>query len=114
MSDALREQFALHEEFEITVAQTAPRRLSWWRKLNLPYFCWMSACPTKTARNVQNFRRQKVLAPIIMLAGAATEATRFWGWMRRNDYVTKPFRFGVLLPAHSRHLRQFETSAPAF
>ena len=35
VTDALREQFALHEEFEITVAQTAAAALELVRKPNL-------------------------------------------------------------------------------
>ena len=59
-------------------------------------------------------RRQKVLAPIIMLTGAATEADTILGLdAGANDYVTKPFRFGVLLARIRAHLRQFETSDAA-
>jgi DNA-binding response OmpR family regulator len=59
-------------------------------------------------------RRQKVSAPIIMLTGAATEADTILGLdAGANDYVTKPFRFGVLLARIRAHLRQFETSDAA-
>ena len=53
LTDALREQFALHEEFEI-MAQTAAAALIWLRKLSLTSSCWMSACPTKTGERLQN------------------------------------------------------------
>ena len=49
-----------------------------------------------------------------MLTGAATEADTILGLdAGANDYVTKPFRFGVLLARIRAHLRRFETSDAA-
>jgi len=53
-------------------------------------------------------------APIIMLTGHSTDADTIVGLEAgANDYVTKPFRFAVLLARIRAHLRQFEQSEDA-
>ena len=52
--------------------------------------------------------------PIIMLTGHDSEADTVMGLESgANDYVTKPFRFAVLLARMRAHLRQHETSDDA-
>ena len=59
-------------------------------------------------------RRSGVKAPIIMLTGADSEADTILGLESgANDYVTKPFRFGVLTARIRAHLRQHEQSEDA-
>ena len=115
MTDALREQFALHEEFEITVAQTAAAALDLVAQAEFDLILLDVGLPDQDGRETcKILRRQKVSAPIIMLTGAATEADTILGLdAGANDYVTKPFRFGVLLARIRAHLRQFETSDAA-
>ena len=113
--DALREQFALHEEFEITATQTAAAALDLVAQAEFDLILLDVGLPDQDGRETcKILRRQKVLAPIIMLTGAATEADTILGLdPGANDYVTKPFRFGVLLARIRAHLRQFETSDAA-
>ena len=115
LTDALREQFALHEEFEITVAQTAAAALDLVAQAEFDLILLDVGLPDQDGRETcKILRRQKVSAPIIMLTGAATEADTILGLdAGANDYVTKPFRFGVLLARIRAHLRQFETSDAA-
>jgi DNA-binding response OmpR family regulator len=55
-----------------------------------------------------------VKAPVIMLTGAAGEADTILGLdSGANDYVTKPFRLGVLLARIRAQLRSHERSEDA-
>ena len=59
-------------------------------------------------------RRNGFKAPIIMLTGSGTDADSILGLESgANDYVTKPFRFPVLLARIRSQLRQHETSQDA-
>lgn len=59
-------------------------------------------------------RAQGVAAPIIMLTGRAEDAATIAGLEAgANDYVTKPFRFSVLLARIRAHLRNHENSEDA-
>ena len=59
-------------------------------------------------------RRAGVNVPIIMLTGADTDSDTILGLdAGANDYVTKPFRFGVLLARIRAHLRSHEQSEDA-
>jgi DNA-binding response OmpR family regulator len=59
-------------------------------------------------------RRQGVRAPVIMLTAADSDADTILGLESgANDYVTKPFRFAVLLARIRAQLRQHEQSEDA-
>jgi DNA-binding response OmpR family regulator len=59
-------------------------------------------------------RRAGVGAPIIMLTGADTDSDTILGLdSGANDYITKPFRMGVLLARLRAQLRQHEQSEDA-
>jgi DNA-binding response OmpR family regulator len=59
-------------------------------------------------------RRNGFKAPIIMLTGHDTDSDIILGLESgANDYVTKPFRFAVLLARVRTLLRQYETSEDA-
>ena len=115
LSDALREQFALHEEFEITIARTGAAALELVAKVEFDLILLDVGLPDQDGRETCKILRcQKVLAPIIMLTDAAKEADTILELdASANDYVSKPFRFGVLLARIRAHLRQFETSDAA-
>ena len=59
-------------------------------------------------------RRGGVRAPILMLTGADTEADTILGLdSGANDYITKPFKLGVLLARIRSQLRQHARSEDA-
>jgi DNA-binding response OmpR family regulator len=59
-------------------------------------------------------RREGVRAPVIMLTAADSDADTILALESgANDYVTKPFRFNVLLARLRTHLRQHERSEDA-
>ena len=63
---------------------------------------------------VRILRRNGFKAPIIMLTGHDTDSDTILGFESgANDYVTKPFRFAVLLARVRTLLRQYETSEDA-
>ena len=58
---------------------------------------------------VRILRRNGFKAPIIMLTGHDTDSDTILGLeLGANDYVTKPFRFAVLLARIRTQLRQHE------
>ncbi len=62
----------------------------------------------------RKLREKGVRAPIIMLTAADGEADTILGLESgANDYVTKPFKMGVLLARIRAQLRQFEQSEDA-
>lgn len=59
-------------------------------------------------------REKAIKCPIIMLTGADTEADTIQGLESgANDYITKPFRLGVLVARLRAHIRQHERSDDA-
>jgi DNA-binding response OmpR family regulator len=59
-------------------------------------------------------RKNGFKSPIIMLTGADSEADTILGLdAGANDYVSKPFKFGVLLARVRAHLRSHEQSEDA-
>ncbi len=63
---------------------------------------------------VRILRKGGFKAPIIMLTGHDTESDTILGLESgANDYITKPFRFAVLLARIRAQLRQHEASEDA-
>src|SRR5690606_26563469 len=59
-------------------------------------------------------RKNGLKSPVIMLTGHDSDADTILGLESgANDYMTKPFRFGVLLARVRAHLRQHEQSEDA-
>jgi DNA-binding response OmpR family regulator len=75
----------------------------------------MSGFPTSTgAKRCAFLRKNGFKAPIIMLTGHNTDSDTILGLESgANDYVTKPFRFAVLLARIRAQLRQHEASEDA-
>jgi DNA-binding response OmpR family regulator len=62
----------------------------------------------------REFREQGVTCPIILLTAADSDADTIEGLKSgANDYVTKPFRFAVLMARVHAHLRSHEQSEEA-
>ncbi|MFQ5347898.1 MAG: response regulator transcription factor [Rhodothalassiaceae bacterium] len=112
---ALAEQLALHEEFEPTEASTASEGIERARETSPDMILLDVGLPDIDGREAcRMLRRAGIKVPIIMLTGADTDADTILGLESgANDYVTKPFRFGVLLARMRAHLRQHEQSEDA-
>jgi DNA-binding response OmpR family regulator len=117
--DALRhslaEQLILHEEFVTTEADTGAKALEVTKSEHFDLIILDVGLPDIDGREVcRLMRRGGVKAPVIMLTGADSEADTILGLdAGANDYVTKPFRLGVLLARIRAQFRQHERSEDA-
>ena len=110
--DALREtlkvQFTLYDEFEISDAATASAGLKQLRSEMVDLVLLDVRLPDMDGREVcKQMRKSGYRGPIIMLTAQDTEADTILGLdSGANDYIAKPFRFGVLLARIRAQLRQ--------
>lgn len=111
----LNEQINLHEEFEIESFGEAQAALDYISSNHIDIVLLDIGLPDMDGRELcGSLRRQGFCAPILMLTGAAGEADTILGLNSgANDYITKPFRFGVLLARLRAHLRQHEQNETA-
>lgn len=115
LREALAEQFERHEGFSVIQAPKAMEGidLAGAEKpdivildVDLPDMDGRDAC--------RLMRKHGVRAPILMLTAQDTDADAVLGLdSGANDYVTKPFKFTVLLARVRAHLRTFEQSEDA-
>ena len=115
LREMLCEQLQLHEEFVTVESSTGIDALD---KAKSDYFDVIIldvGLPDMDGREVcRLMRRNGVKSPIIMLTGADTDADTILGLdAGANDYITKPFRIGVLLARLRAHIRQHERSDDA-
>ncbi|SFK55725.1 response regulator transcription factor [Methylocapsa palsarum] len=112
---ALSEQLSLHEEFSAVHAETAQGALTASRKETPDLIIMDVGLPDMDGREaVKRMREEGFKNPIIMLTGHDTDLDAVQGLdAGANDYVTKPFRFAVLLARMRAHLRQHETNEEA-
>ena len=112
LADVLAEQFSLHDEFTLQRAETARAALDRVAAEPFDLILMDVGLPDQDGRETcKIMRRDKVTTPIIMLTGAASDADTILGLdAGANDYVTKPFRFGVLLARMRAHMRSHENS----
>lgn len=111
----LSEQLQLHEDFDVVEADGATTALDAAQKDSFDVVILDVGLPDMDGRDVcRLMRKQGVKCPIIMLTGADTDADTILGLdAGANDYITKPFRLGVLLARVRAHLRQHEQSEDA-
>jgi len=115
LREELKEQFLLHEEINADEAGSGAEGLKLLETEQYDIIILDVGLPDIDGREVcKKIRRMGIKVPIIMLTGADTEADTILGLdSGANDYVTKPFRFGVLLARMRAHLRQHEQSEDA-
>ena len=111
----LSEQLQLHEEFTTTAAGTGSEALKLAKSDYFDVIILDVGLPDIDGREVcRLMRRNGVKSPIIMLTSADTDSDTILGLdAGANDYVTKPFRMGVLLARLRAHIRQHERSDDA-
>src|SRR6516162_3747926 len=115
LRDALVEQLALHEEFESVAADTGSKGMQAAKAGQVDLVVMDVGLPDIDGREaVRILRKNGFKAPIIMLTGHDTDSDTILGFESgANDYVTKPFRFAVLLARIRAQLRQHEASEDA-
>ncbi len=115
LRETLRDQFSLHDEFVVTDVANATAGVKSVKAdhadlvlldVNLPDMDGREACKI--------MRRNGYKGPVLMLTAQGSDSDTILGLdSGANDYVTKPFRFGVLLARIRAHLRQHEQSEDA-
>ena len=115
MRDALTEQLSLHEEFEALAVENGSKGVQAAKAGLIDLVIMDVGLPDIDGREaVRILRKNGFKAPIIMLTGHDTDSDTILGLESgANDYVTKPFRFAVLLARIRTQLRQHEASEDA-
>ena len=115
LRQSLAEQLGLQEEFATVEAPTAAQALAAARARRFDAVLLDIGLPDMDGRELcRILRGNGVTAPILVLTGADGDAELILALdAGANDYVTKPFRLGVLLARLRAHLRQHEHSDDA-
>jgi len=113
--EALVEQLALHEEFDAIAVDSGTKAVQAAKGGQVDLVIMDVGLPDVDGREaVRILRKNGFKAPIIMLTGHDTDSDTILGLESgANDYVTKPFRFAVLLARIRAQLRQHEASEDA-
>jgi DNA-binding response OmpR family regulator len=115
LRESLAEQLELHEEFRTTQVANANDALAAAKSDHFDLALLDVGLPDMDGREVcKLLRRGGFKSPILMLTGSDSDADTILGLESgANDYVTKPFRLGVLLARIRAQLRQHEQSEDA-
>ncbi len=111
----LVDQLSLHEEFIVSQENNATKGINAARGGLTDLVIMDVGLPDMDGREaVRVLRKSGFKAPIIILTGQDADADTILGLEAgANDYVTKPFRFAVLLARIRAQLRQHEQSEDA-
>src|ERR1041384_5842337 len=112
---ALVEQLALHDEFEAISVDSGSKGVQAAKSGEIDLVIMDVGLPDIDGREVVRIlRKNGFKAPIIMLTGHDTDSDTILGLESgANDYISKPFRFAVLLARIRAQLRQHEASEDA-
>ena len=112
---SLAEQLRLHDGFETAEVGTGSEALAILKEASFDIVLLDVGLPDFDGRELCRIvRRSGIKIPVIILTGADTDADTILGLESgANDYVVKPFKFGVLLARIRAHLRQHELSEDA-
>jgi len=115
LRQSLAEQLKLHENYETTQVDNGANALQAIKAAHFAMVLLDLGLPDMDGREVSKLmRRGGFKGPIIMLTGRDSDSETILGLDGgANDYVTKPFRLGVLLARIRAHLRQHDQSEHA-
>lgn len=115
LRDALAEQLRITEDFDVIEAGDGAEGLNTAKSSDFDIIILDVGLPDTDGRELcRLMRKQGVKCPIIMLTGHDSDADTILGLNAgANDYVTKPFKFPVLLARVRAQLRQHEQSEDA-
>ncbi|WP_332060025.1 response regulator transcription factor [Bartonella sp. CB74] len=111
----LVKQLQIHKEFKVLQAKTAEAGITIAQEENIDLAIFGIELPDLDGRTaIQKLRTQGFRAPIIMITNYDTDCDTILDIETgANDYVTKPFRFAVLLARIRAQLRQYEQNEDA-
>ena len=115
LREALSEQLVMTEDFDIFEADTGSSAMERVKEALYDLVILDVGLPDTDGRELcRLMRKQGVKSPILMLTGHYSDADTILGLdAGANDYVTKPFKFPVLLARIRAQLRQHEQSEDA-
>lgn len=115
LREALGEQLVQTEDFDVFEAATGAEGMEKAKAALYDLIILDVGLPDTDGRELcRRMRKAGVKAPILMLTGHDGDADTILGLdAGANDYVTKPFRFPVLLARIRAQLRQHEQSEDA-
>ena len=116
LRETLLDQFDVHDEFAVEAVATAAAAIDKVKaEAHLDLVLLDVGLPDMDGRDAcRLMRKNGFKSPIIMLTGADSEADTILGLdAGANDYVTKPFKFSVLLARLRAHLRSHEQNEDA-
>jgi len=115
LREALVEQLALYDEFTVITEASASKGVATARNEHVDLLIMDVGLPDMDGREaVKLLRKGGFKAPILMLTGHDTDSDTILGLESgANDYVTKPFKFAVLLARMRAQLRTHEQSEDA-
>jgi DNA-binding response OmpR family regulator len=112
---SLAEQLGLYEEFTVETATDAAQGINAAKADGVDLVLLDVGLPDMDGREAcKLLRKQGVKIPVIMLTGQSADSDQILGLESgANDYITKPFKFAVLLARIRAQLRQHEQSEDA-
>jgi DNA-binding response OmpR family regulator len=115
LRESLRERLSLHDEFDFQFAATASEGLKLASSAYVDLILLDVGLPDIDGRETCKLLRHAGFSrPIIMLTAQVSDADTILGLESgANDYVTKPFKLGVLLARIRAQLKQHEQSEDA-
>ncbi|PRX37359.1 DNA-binding response regulator, OmpR family, contains REC and winged-helix (wHTH) domain [Meinhardsimonia xiamenensis] len=115
LREALGEQLVMTEDFDVFEAASGAEAMEKVKAGHFDLVLLDVGLPDTDGRDLcKRMRKQGLKCPVIMLTGHDTDADTILGLdAGANDYVTKPFKFPVLLARIRAQLRQHEQSEDA-
>ena len=115
LREALSEQLVMTEDFDVFEAQTGAEGMEKVKQGLFDLVILDVGLPDTDGRELcKRMRKAGVKSPIMMLTGHDTDSDTILGLdSGANDYVTKPFKFPVLLARIRAQLRTHEQSEDA-
>ena len=115
LRQALSEQLLMTEDFDVHEGASGTEALEKIKQHSYDLLVLDVGLPDTDGRELcRLIRRQGVKCPILMLTGHDTDSDTILGLdAGANDYITKPFKFAVLLARMRAQLRQHELSEDA-
>lgn len=115
LHEALSEQLVMTEDFDVFEGRNGAEGMEKAKAGHYDLIILDVGLPDTDGRELcRRMRKQGVKSPILMLTGHDTDSDTILGLdAGANDYVTKPFKFPVLLARIRAQLRQHEQSEDA-
>ncbi|MGG7566934.1 response regulator transcription factor [Rhodovulum sp. DZ06] len=115
LREALAEQLLMTEDYDVFEGETGAEGMEKVKAQIYDLVILDVGLPDMDGREVcRLMRKQGVKCPILMLTGHVSDSDAILGLdSGANDYITKPFRFPVLLARIRAQLRQHEQSEDA-